>query len=170
MRLGQRRDARATGFPCRRLPSPVPRPQPGVARNAACRGDLGGAAPVSLPPSRAGVVAAHLRVSRAPRPAQRRCAQAGGGPTPPPREEGQRGGSPRAGTRAAGPRTDPQRGEGGGEEPAPEMLVRGDRGFPSRRELSSWHRVSFLLRSLVGRRVAKSEPGGAWWAPLMCCR
>lgn len=87
--------------------------QRGVARDSSCcRGPRGRGARESSPPVAQGVVAAHLRVSRASGPTQRRCARAGGGPTPAPREEGQRGGSPLARTQASSRRTDPRRGGG----------------------------------------------------------
>lgn len=81
-----------------------------------------------------------------------------------------KGEAPRGGVRAATAAcsSEPRRGGRAGRR-AREMPVRGDRGFPPRRELSGWLRVSFLPGRLasgcVGARVAPLYTG-AWslWA------
>lgn len=136
------------------------RPRPGVARDTALCGPLEGAAPANPPPGRAGVVAARLRVSRARRLALRRCLGPGAG-----RRRAEGGGTKgwvpagrhlaKTRLRVGGPTCRPREEGGGGagswtcaptRNPRLKMPVRGDRGFPPRREMSGWLQVSALLR------------------------
>lgn len=151
------RNARPSGFPC--CSRPLLSPVGSRAWQGSPRGPRGRGAG-EHPPRRAGMVAAHLRVSRAGRQERRRCLRLGAGRR---RGRGRRhkGVGPRGPALeqnpAAGRRTDLPPGEGGRggsaprtraptRDPSPKMPVRGDRGFPPRREMSGWLHVSALLR------------------------
>lgn len=151
-------------------PSPPPcRPPPEVALEAAGRGGVAEWSRRGRSPGRAGVVAAHSRVSRV---------------------RGRRGGAAlRRGAgggrrdKGVGPAGRPSRSPGFGSEDwsaarttrrsgapagfAPEMPVRGDRGFPPRRELSGWLRVSARSRRLGGEKTRGMGVGARGGQPLL---
>lgn len=74
-----------------------------------------------------------------------------------------KGEAPRGGGPAATAACSSERRRGGRAGRAREMPVRGDRGFPPRRELSGWLRVSFLPGPVASGCVGA---GGLRVAPL----
>lgn len=133
---------------------------PGVARDAARHGALGGAAPASPPPGPRGGGSGPFEGFPGPA-ADRGVALGQGADLRRRRRRGRR--DKGVGPRGLAPwrqvrrltRRAERKAERGPRGTRAEMLVRGDRGFPPRRELSAWLHVSALLFI----RLGEGSPG-----------